>query len=97
MTVLTVLFLFSCTQKENSELIKPDPANIKVVGQSEAEMTSPPLVPKPVGNREATKLIVNMEIVEKEGQMADGVTYIYWKYGGTVTGGFIRTRICDEV
>lgn len=95
--MLTVLFLFSCTQKENSELIKPDPANIKVVGQSEAEMTSPPLVPKPVGNREATKLIVNMEIVEKEGQMADGVTYIYWTYGGTVPGSFIRTRIGDEV
>lgn len=72
-------------------------ANIAVSGESIAELTSPPLVPKPVGNRQATKLTVHMEIVEKEGTMADGVTYTYWTYGGSVPGSFIRTRVGDEV
>jgi nitrite reductase (NO-forming) len=29
--------------------------------------------------------------------MADGVKYVYWTFGGTVPGSFIRTRIGDEV
>lgn len=62
-----------------------------------AELTAPPFVPKPVGDRPAKKLIVNMEIIEKEEEMADGVKYVYWTFGGTVPGSFIRTRIGDEV
>ena len=74
-----------------------DAAKISVSGSSVAELTAPPLVPKPVGNRSATKLVVNMEIVEKEGTMADGVKYVFWTFGGTVPGSFIRTRLGDEV
>jgi nitrite reductase (NO-forming) len=70
---------------------------IKVEGQQEAELTSPPFVPKPVGDRAATKLIVHMEIKELEGEMADGVKYTYWTFGGSVPGSFIRTRVGDEV
>jgi nitrite reductase (NO-forming) len=70
---------------------------IKVEGQQEAELTAPPFVPKPVGNREATKLVVHMEVKELEGEMADGVKYTYWTFGGSVPGSFIRTRVGDEV
>lgn len=73
------------------------PAEIKTEGQSTAELTSPPLVPQPVGSRAATKLVINMEIQEKEGEMADGVKYMYWTFGGSVPGSFIRTRVGDEV
>ncbi len=38
-----------------------------------------------------------MEILEEEGTMTDGVTYIYWTFGGSVPGSFIRTRVGDEV
>ena len=38
-----------------------------------------------------------MEILEKEGEMADGVSYVYWTFGGSVPGSFIRTRVGDEV
>ncbi len=81
---------FQCSSKKDS-------TTIDVSGQREAELTSPPFVPVPVGNRSATKLIVNMEIIEKEGTMTDGVTYMYWTFGGTVPGSFIRTRIGDEI
>lgn len=74
-----------------------DNTKIPVVGQSIAELTAPPFVPKPIGKREATKLIVNMEIKEQEGEMVDGVKYTYWTFGGSVPGSFIRTRVGDEV
>ncbi|WP_269221953.1 MULTISPECIES: copper-containing nitrite reductase [Flavobacterium] len=70
---------------------------IKVEGQQEAELTSPPLVPKPIGSREATKLVVHLEIKELEGEMVDGTKYTYWTFGGSVPGSFIRTRVGDEV
>ena len=62
-----------------------------------AELTSPPHVPTPVGKRLAKRLIVKMEIREMEGEMVNGVRYVYWTFGGTVPGSFIRTRVGDEV
>jgi len=55
------------------------------------------LVPKPIGSREATKLVVHLEIKELEGEMVDGTKYTYWTFGGSVPGSFIRTRVGDEV
>lgn len=93
---ITLIFgMFSCTQKENKDA--QDYQRIEAVGQKEAELTAPPLVPKPVGDRAATNLIVNMEIKEEEGEMVDGVKYTYWTFGGSVPGSFIRTRVGDEV
>lgn len=91
LTAITV-GLFSFGDKDTT-----DPSKIKVEGEMVAELTAPPFVPKPIGNRAATKLIVNMEIKEMEGEMADGVKYTYWTFGGSVPGSFIRTRIGDEV
>ena len=91
----TSLLLTSCGN-DNAQS-KVDASTIKVTGTMEAELTSPPFVPAPVGDCDAKKLIVNMEILEEEGTMADGVTYVYWTFGGTVPGSFIRTRVGDEV
>jgi len=74
-----------------------DASTIVVDGEMVAELTSPPMVPASVGNRAAKKLIVDMEILEEEGEMTDGVKYIYWTFGGSVPGSFIRTRVGDEV
>jgi nitrite reductase (NO-forming) len=85
------------TSCEKAVAAKENPELMKVYGESEAEMTAPPMVPRPVGKRAATKLVVNMEVVEKEMEMSDGVTYVYWTFGGTVPGSFIRTRVGDEI
>ena len=71
--------------------------NIPVSVEMKAILTSPPNVPPPTGKRKAKKLIVDMEILEKQGEMTDGVNYVYWTFGGTVPGSFIRTKIGDEV
>jgi len=97
-TTLIALFSFvACTQDESAQKNTVDASTIPVTGEIEAELTSPPFVPASVGNRSAKKLIVNMEILEEEGEMTNGVKYIYWTFGGTVPGSFIRTRVGDEV
>lgn len=73
------------------------PTDIQLSGEIVAELTAPPHVPKPVGDRPAKKVKVSMEIIEAEAEMADGVTYLYWTFGGTVPGSFVRTRVGDEV
>ena len=35
--------------------------------------------------------------MKEEGTMTDGTTYMYWTFGGSVPGSFIRTRVGDEV
>ncbi|GFD76381.1 nitrite reductase, copper-containing [Tenacibaculum sp. KUL113] len=96
--VLAAMFLMASCKNEKSESIAMKSASdIAVKGTIEAELTAPPHVPAPVGNRSAKKLLVNMEILEKEGTMTDGVEYVYWTFGGSVPGSFIRTRVGDEV
>ena len=90
-----IVVLVSCGGEHHKE--KVNAKAIRVDGEMKAELTAPPMVPKPVGDRAAKKLIVDMEILEKEGEMTDGVKYIYWTFGGSVPGSFIRTRVGDEV
>ncbi len=92
--------LYGCRQKndDGGENISAKAVRMKVESQPvKAELTAPPLVPKPVGNRAPQKLIVDMEIIEEEGELADGVRYVFWTFGGTVPGSFIRGRVGDEV
>lgn len=87
--------LFNCV--DNKPKVYENSEDIPVHMEMTAELTSPPNVPTPVGTRKAKKLIVKMEILEKESEMTDGVRYVYWTFGGTVPGSFIRTRVGDEV
>ena len=81
---LTLLLLNSCKEKQSNNVVSTE--KIITKGEMVAELTPPPFVPKPVGNREATKLKVDLEIIEQEGEMVDGVKYVYWTFGGTVPG-----------
>ena len=91
--------LGACGGSEPEKKTTSVPA-IDIVAEGEqemAELTSPPYVPKPVGSRPAKKLKVDLEIIEKEGEIMDGTKYLFWTFGGTVPGSFIRTRVGDEV
>src|SRR5690554_4438479 len=89
-------FLMSCVNNKADKVYKHT-VEIPVNQEMIAELTSPPFVPTPVGKRKAKKLIVEMEIQEREGEMTNGVSYIYWTFGGTVPGSFIRARVGDEI
>jgi len=62
-----------------------------------AVLTSPPNVPPPTNRNYAAKVIVELEVVEKEMQISEGVNYTFWTFGGSVPGSFIRVRQGDTV
>ncbi len=88
--------LTSCVNTQSDKSYE-NAADIPVNQEMIAELTAPPFVPTPVGNRLAKKLIVDMEIQELELEMMNGVSYLYWTFDGTVPGSFIRTRVGDEI
>lgn len=58
---------------------------------------NPAEVPPSVGDREATTLDIELEMIEVEGQLADGTTYQYWTFGGQIPGPMMRVRVGDTV
>src|SRR6185437_4880018 len=62
-----------------------------------AVLTGPPNVPPPLNRNHPAKVIVELEVIEKEMPISEGVTYTYWTVGGTVPGSFIRVRQGDMV
>jgi nitrite reductase (NO-forming) len=62
-----------------------------------AVLTSPPKVPPPTNRKTPAKVIVELEVKELDLQIAEGVTYTFWTFGGTVPGSFIRVRQGDTV
>lgn len=70
------------------------PAELPVI---EAELTTPPMVPAAITRKHPAKVVVRLEVTEEVKQLADGVDYTFWTFGGSVPGKFIRIRENDEV
>jgi nitrite reductase (NO-forming) len=54
-------------------------------------------VPAPVGDREPHIVQLELETIERTGNLADGTTYRYWTFNGQVPGPFVRVRAGDIV
>ncbi|MEZ4321850.1 MAG: copper-containing nitrite reductase [Myxococcota bacterium] len=72
------------------------PSNKKPEAKVDAVLTSPPEVPPPV-DRDPATVVVELEVVEKVSEIAPGVEYMFWTFGGSVPGQFIRIRHGDMV
>ena len=81
--------VFSASREEN--------AAEKIVGEENAVLTDAPNTPPVITRKNATKVIVHLEVKEVEGRLADGVSYTFWTFGGKVPGKFIRVREGDLV
>lgn len=92
--VLSAVIL-SCSQDKKTKKVKPE--HVEVVSEMKADLTAPPFVPSPTGHRPPTKLIVDMEIIEHVAEIAPGVDYTFWTFGGSVPGRFIRAKLGDEI
>jgi nitrite reductase (NO-forming) len=68
-----------------------------IVGVETAVLADAPNVPPPITRKHATKVVVNLEVQEVTRQLADGVDYVFWTFGGHVPGSFIRIRQGDLV
>ena len=90
-----VVILSSCGEGYNKE--KVNSASIRVDGEMKAELTAPPMVPKPVGDRPAKKLIVDMEVLEEEAEMTNGVNYVYWTFVCSFPGSFFISIVFFEI
>lgn len=87
MSLFAMFFLGACKQGDS---IKNEKGDV-------AELVAPPNVPTPVGSRSAKKVRVDLEIVERVGELDDGTQYNFWTFGGTVPGKFIRARVGDHI
>jgi nitrite reductase (NO-forming) len=62
-----------------------------------AVLTSPPNVPPATHRTRPAKVIVDLEVLEVEKEISEGVRYTFWTFGGTTPGSFIRVRQGDTV
>lgn len=62
-----------------------------------AILSHAPAVPPPLVRRPASRVVVHLETREVRHQLADGVDYTAWTFGGQVPGQFIRVREGDRV
>lgn len=94
-----VALLLAATFLSSQALAASREENIKeeVLGQEDAVLTDAPFVPPPITRKNATRVIVHLEVKEVEGRLADGVNYTFWTFGGKVPGKFIRVREGDLV
>src|SRR5690348_8435475 len=109
LAALAVFALAACSDKPPaSPAAATPPASTSVASQRgdfgppqgepiKAVLTSPPHVPPPIHRNYPAKVIVELEVVEKEMPISEGVSYTFWTFGGTVPGSFIRVRQGDTV
>mgnify|MGYP003530732120 CR=1 FL=1 len=98
--VIVLFALQACKQNpsDDSSAKSENTMDIKVSGETETQaIVNPPMVPAPIGDRAAKKVVVHLEATEEVGELADGVTYKFWTFNSTVPGTFIRIRVGDEV
>ncbi len=62
-----------------------------------AVLTDAPNVPPVITRITPAKVIVELEVKEVTKDIADGVQYTFWTFGGSVPGKFIRIREGDQV
>jgi nitrite reductase (NO-forming) len=71
-----------------------DPAQLPVV---EAQLGVAPNAAPPTGRSAPAKVVAKIEVRELVKEIADGVQYTFWTFGGSVPGPMIRVRRGDLV
>lgn len=89
-SVAVCLFLVFCTGITTIGALAELPVE-------EAILTDAPFVPPVIKRTSPAKVIVNLEVREVVKDIADGVQYTFWTFGGNVPGKFIRIREGDTV
>jgi nitrite reductase (NO-forming) len=91
------ILIAAFTRKPKSAADNPVRVLESIRGVETATVTTAPAVPPRITRNYATKVVVNLDVIEKTGRLADGVEYSFWTFGGTVPGSFIRVREGDLV
>ena len=75
----------------------PDVDLPPLTGEEAAPLTFAPEVPAPITRSHASRVVVDMEVLEVVKELADGVQYTFWTFGGEAPGPMIRVREGDLV
>src|SRR5262245_55351289 len=94
---LCLLFSTLIFNRVHSAEIGDDLSREPVQGTEEAEVATAPEVPPPITRKHATRVILNVEVREHVGTLADGVQYLYWSFGDETPAKMIRVREGDLV
>ncbi|HVK86533.1 MAG TPA: copper-containing nitrite reductase [Kofleriaceae bacterium] len=89
--------LASATQGAAPHAVEPDVTSPPDRRTIEAELTDAPRVPREIYRDKPAHVVVNLEVTEVEREIAPGVRYVMWTFGGQVPGKFIRVRQGDVV
>ncbi len=84
----------SAATREAPPLPEFDPEKLPVI---EARLGYAPQVAPPVGRDHPARVVVKIEVREVVKELADGVTYTFWTFGGSVPGPMVRVRRGDLV
>jgi nitrite reductase (NO-forming) len=76
---------------------QPDVTSTPVGHPLIAQLTTAPEVPAKIFRNHPAHVIVNLTVNEVEKEIAPGVRYTFWTFGGDVPGKFIRVRQGDVV
>jgi len=105
--VVSVVALVACdrasdlsktqTQPAASTERAPDVTSTPTAAPVVAQLTDAPDVPARIYRDHPAKVIVNLTVNEVVKEIAPGVTYTLWTFGGSVPGKFIRVRQGDVV
>ena len=74
------------------EAVDPD-----TLPEVRAQLGVPPLAAPPPGRDAPARVVVEIEVQEVTREIADGVEYTFWTFGGTVPGPMVRVRRGDWV
>jgi nitrite reductase (NO-forming) len=71
--------------------LEPGPRSADTIAHDGTDLAAP------IGSRGPTTVAIDLTTIEVEGQLADGTTYTYWTFDGTVPGPLLRVREGDTV
>jgi nitrite reductase (NO-forming) len=100
LAVLLLAFLsIACSHggPQDASVSSSAPAPSEPKPTIQAELVAPPAVPAPIHRHQPARVVVDLEVKEKVAPIADGTTYTFWTFGGTVPGPMLRVREGDTV
>ncbi len=87
----------SASQGSGTAQVAPQPTIEPADPNAVSIVRDPSDVPPPVGDRGPMTHRIDLHTVELSGQLADGTTFTYFTFDGTVPGPMLRIRLGDTV
>jgi nitrite reductase (NO-forming) len=76
---------------------EPALAHAATIDATASIVRQPTDLPASLDGRSPETVRINLETIERMGDLADGTTYRYWTFNGQVPGPFVRVRVGDTV